>query len=195
MSSVAADLRGQSSQSKADMSSMYHHHMMGAAAAGGRQPHPSDMHEFLNADPMTALGLTAATNGSPVGPSGGGLGSSADPGGNLVNHQGNMSNQLHPSSLYASHPHSMNSKFHCIFIFLIITLYPSNSEWNDKLTTPSPPPPAQRGGGRPARRPSTHTESLSSSSSQHLRHGSRRRFLPNTYPPHSRPLPTGRRPS
>lgn len=75
---------------KPDMSSMYHHHMMQS-----RQPHPSDMHEFLGTDPMSAtlpaaLGLT------------GGAGS--DNGGH---HPGSsVGNQLHtPSALYSSHHH------------------------------------------------------------------------------------------
>ena len=79
---------------KPDMSSMYHHHMM-----QGRQPHPSDMHDFLTSDPMAAslpaaLGLTGGSDGGGHHP-----GSS-------------VSNQLHTSSaLYSSHhPGAMNSK-------------------------------------------------------------------------------------
>lgn len=80
---------------KPDMSSMYHHHMMQT----GRQPHPSDMHDFLSgADPMAAslpaaLGLAASDTGG--------------------HHPGSsVGNQLHsPSALYSSHHHgAMNSK-------------------------------------------------------------------------------------
>ena len=77
---------------KPDMSSMYHHHMM-----QGGQPHPSDMHDFLSADPMSAnlpaaLGLTTGASDSGA-------------------HQA-VGNQLHPpSALYSSHHHgAMNSK-------------------------------------------------------------------------------------
>ena len=76
---------------KPDMSSMYHHHMMQS-----RQPHHSDMHDFLSADPMSA-NLPAAL----------GLAGASDSGA----HQG-VGNQLHaPSALYSSHHHgAMNSK-------------------------------------------------------------------------------------
>lgn len=86
--------RNQGNGLKPDMSSMYHHHMM-----QGRQPHPSDMHDFLSADPMAAtlpaaLGLaTGSTDGGP--------------------HHGGSSvgNQLH-APLYSSHHHgAMNSKW------------------------------------------------------------------------------------
>ncbi len=78
------------------MSTMYHHHMMQS-----RQHHPSEMHEFLAADPMSAslpaaLGLTAQAS---------------DP----SHHPGSSSSaQLHaPSALYSTHPHhhsAMNGK-------------------------------------------------------------------------------------
>lgn len=73
---------------------MYHHHVM------QRQHHPSEMHDFLSGDPMSAS--------LPVA-----LAAASDPSHHSVSSSGG---QIHtPSSLYGSHPHhpnvnGMNSK-------------------------------------------------------------------------------------
>ncbi|CAG2161741.1 unnamed protein product [Oppiella nova] len=95
LDAAAAELHDLSSRNQAnikpDMSSMaYHHHMMQS-----RQHHPSEMHEFLTADPMSAslpsaLGLAQASDAS--------------------HHPGSSSSaQLHaPSALYSAHSHHHN---------------------------------------------------------------------------------------
>jgi len=86
------DLSNRNNSIKPDVSSMYHHHHV----MQSRQHHPSEMHEFLNNDPMAASlpsALTSATDPSSTSAS--------------------SSSQLHASSaLYTSHPHhslSVNS--------------------------------------------------------------------------------------
>lgn len=95
LEAAAAELHDLSSRNQAnikpDMSSMYHHHMMQS-----RQHHPSEMHEFLAADPMSASLPVALAAAAQVSES---------------SHAGSSSAaQLHaPSALYSTH--SMNGNY------------------------------------------------------------------------------------